>query len=98
MSTTLTAEQEVQARELAAQLQLQAGDSFLAIARLLVATDEASLFGATEFAIRQHALHLISQAYSGHLAQKKTATAAPRSTARSAAKPPRFMATGNETP
>ena len=64
----------------------------------VVVTDEATLFGATEFAVRQHALQLVGQAYSRHLAEKKTATAVRRSTARSAARPRRFTATGNETP
>jgi hypothetical protein len=86
MSIILTAEQEVQARQLAEQLKQQAEDPFLAIARLLVATDESTLFGATEFAIRKHALELISKAYSLHLAQKKTATEVRRSPARNAGK------------
>jgi hypothetical protein len=86
MSIILTPEQEAQARQLAEQLKQQADDPFLAIARLLVATDESTLFGATEFAVRKHALELISKAYSLHLGQKKTATAAHRSPARSAAR------------
>ena len=98
MAVTLSAEQESQARELAERLKEQAGETMLEIARLLVVTDEATLFGATEFAVRQHALQLVGQAYSRHLAEKKTATAVRRSTARSAATPRRFTATGNETP
>jgi hypothetical protein len=82
MSVTLTPEQEAQAVQLAEQMKEQAGGPFLAIARLLVATDESTLFGATEFAVRKHALEVISQAYSLHLDQKKTATAGPPSTAR----------------
>jgi hypothetical protein len=81
MSVNLTAEQEAQAIRLAEQLKQQAGGPLLAIARLLVATDESTLFGATEFAVRKHALEVISQAYSLHLSQKKTATAARPSTA-----------------
>jgi len=80
MSVTLTPEQEAQAVKLAAQMKEHASDPFLAIARLLVATDESTLFGATEFAVRKHALELVSQAYSLHLGQKKTATAGRPST------------------
>ncbi len=87
MSVNLTSEQEAQAVQLAEQLKQQAGGPLLAIARLLVATDESTLFGATEFAVRKHALEVISQAYSLHLSQKKTATAARRSTVRNAVKP-----------
>ena len=77
MTPTLTPEQETQAQQLAAQLQEQAGDQFLAMARLLVATDERTLFGQTEFAVRDQALQLVGQAYTLHLAQKKPVTAAP---------------------
>jgi hypothetical protein len=75
----------------------QAEDQFLAVARLLVATEERTLFGQTEFAIRDQFLKLTGQAYTLHLAQKKTATAGRRSTARSAAKPPRSIATATAT-
>jgi len=91
--TNLTPEQEAQAQQLAAQLKEQAGDQFLAIARTLVATEERTLFGQTEFDIRDQALNLVGQAYSLHLAQKKTATAVPPLTAPSAAKRPRSTAT-----
>ena len=97
MTPTLTPEQETQAQQLAAQLQEQAGDQFLAMARLLVATDERTLFGQTEFAVRDQALQLVGQAYTLHLAQKKTATAAPRSTVRSAAARLRTRATARAT-
>ena len=73
-------------RQLAEQLKQQAEDPFLAIARLLVATDESTLIGATEFAVRQHTLELISKAYSPHLGQIKTATEVRRSPARRADK------------
>ena len=77
---TLTPELEAQAQQLAAQLKEQAGDQFLAVARLLVATEERTLFGQTEFDVRDQVLKLVGQAYTLHLAQKKTATAARRST------------------
>ena len=71
----------------------QAGDQFLAVARLLVATEERTLFGQTEFDVRDQVLKLVGQAYSLHLAQKKTAIAARPSTVRSAAKRPRSTVT-----
>ncbi|HEV2969742.1 MAG TPA: hypothetical protein VGY55_07115 [Pirellulales bacterium] len=98
MIVTLTPEQEAQARQLAEQLKQQAQDPFLAIARLLVVTDERTLFGATEFAIRKHALELISKAYALHLGQKKTATAVRRSPVRSAGKRRLTTASGNVAP
>lgn len=98
MSVTLTVEQEAQARQLAEQLKLESDDPFLEIARLLVATDERTLFGATEFAVRDHALKIISKAYTLHLGQKKTATAAARSTARRAVKRRPNTASGSGTP
>jgi hypothetical protein len=61
MTVNLSPEQEAQAVQLAEQLKQQAGGPLLAIARLLIATDESTLFGATEFAIRKHALEVISQ-------------------------------------
>jgi hypothetical protein len=91
--TPLTPEQETQAQQLAAQMKEQAGDQFLAVARLLVATEERTLFGQTEFDIRDQVLKLVGTAYSLHLSQKKTATAAPPSTAPSADKPPRSTVT-----
>lgn len=93
MSVTLTPEQEAEARRLVEQLKQQAEDPLLAIARLLVASNEQTLFGQTEFAIRKHALELISQAYNLHLAEKKTATGAAPSTVRTAGK--RRPTTGN---
>ena len=98
MSVTLTAEQETQARELAAKMKEQAEDQFLAVARMLVATEERTLFGQTEFAIRDQFLQCVGQAYTLHLAQKKTVTAGRPSTARSAARRPRSTAIANASP
>jgi hypothetical protein len=95
MSVNLTADQEAEAHRLVEQLKQQAADPLLAIARLLVASDESTLFGRTEFAIRKHALDVISQAYNLHLAEKKTATGAARSTAHSAAKRRRTTGTAS---
>ena len=98
MLATLTAEQEAQAQQLAATMKEQAGEQFLAVARMLVATEERTLFGQTEFDIRDQFLKLTGQAYTLHLAQKKTAIAVPPSIARRAAKSPRSTVTANGTP
>lgn len=95
MSANLTAEQEAEARRLVERLKQEAGDPLLAMARLLVASEEHTLFGQTEFAIRKHALELISTAYNLHLAEKKTVTEAPQSRARTVTKRRRTTATGN---
>lgn len=96
-ASELTPEQEAQAQQLAAQMKEQVGDHFLAVARMLVATDERTLFGQTEFAVRDELLKCVGQAYTLHLAQKKTATAARPSTARRAAKLHRSTATETAT-
>jgi hypothetical protein len=93
----LTRDQEAQAQQLADQLKQSASEQFLAIARRLIATDEQSLFGQTEFDLRDEALKVVGQAYTLHLAQKKTATTAPPSTAQSAASPPHTTASANES-
>jgi hypothetical protein len=95
MSTPLTAEQEAEAQALADRLRQETDDPFLAIARLLVATDDSTLFGATEFAIRKEAQALIAKAYGVFLAEKKTATSAPPSSAPTATAPRRTTQTGN---
>jgi len=64
---------------LAARIQSRSAAAVLEIARTLVATTEVNLFGETEFTIRDHALGIVAQAYSEHLREKKTATAAPPS-------------------
>jgi hypothetical protein len=94
----LTPDQETQARHLAEQLKENASEQFLAIARRLVATDERTLFGQTEFDLRDEALKVVGKAYTLHLAQKKTAIAAPPSIAPSATKRRRITANANEIP
>lgn len=77
MKDSLSPEQEVQAQELAQAVAQAAYSDLLAIARLLVASDPASLFGDTEFQIRDRILGLAAKAYQQHLGQKKTATRGP---------------------
>jgi hypothetical protein len=78
VSTPLSAEQEAQAQELAALIRQATDDDLLAMARLLVATDEKTTFGATEFRLRDLVLRAGARAYQTFLAQKKTATRGPR--------------------
>lgn len=91
----LTPEQERQAQELAARIQSRSAEAVLAIARTLVTSTDATLFGDTEFQIRQHALGVV--AYNEHLREKKVvATSARPSTARTAAARRRSSTTAPE--
>ena len=72
----LSPEQEAQAQQLAQTIRQAADEELLAIARALVSTDESTLFGDTEFQIRELVHRLGAKAYQSFLAQKKTATAA----------------------
>ena len=92
MSEPLTPELERQAQELAARIRCRSADAVLDMARRLVAASDETLFGDTEFALRDAALGVVAVAYSEHL-EKKVATSAPASTARSAATPPASTAT-----
>ena len=76
--TPLSVEREAEAQQLAEALRQAASDELLAIARALVATDEATLFGDTEFHVRDLVQQIGAKAYQTFLAQKKTATAAAR--------------------
>lgn len=77
MKESLPQVQEAQARELAHALAEVAADDFLQLARTLVATDRSSLFGDTEFKVRDILLRVGAKAYQQLLEQKKTATKAP---------------------
>jgi len=77
MKEALPAVQEAQAQELAEAIAQATADEFLQIARTLVATDRSSLFGATEFKIRDILLRVGAKTYQEFLTQKKTATKAP---------------------
>jgi len=80
MSEPLSPELEQKAQELAARIRSRSEDSILAMARRLVATTDDTLFGDTEFALRDQALGLVADAYAEHLPQK-VATSVPPSTA-----------------
>jgi hypothetical protein len=73
MKQPLSETQEVEVRQLAEAIAQAAAEEFLQLARTLVATDASSLFGATEFKIRDILLRVGAKAYQEHLAQKKTA-------------------------
>lgn len=77
MKEALPPAQEEQAQELAQAIAQAAAAEFLQLARTLVATDRSSLFGATEFKIRDILLRVGTKTYQEFLAQKKTATKAP---------------------
>jgi hypothetical protein len=94
----LTPEQEQQAQELAARIHSRSADAILEMARTLVATSDPTLFGDTEFALRDRALGLVGAAYTEHLIEKKAATTGRRSTARSARRRPPSTATGSGGP
>ena len=91
---TLDPEREQQAQALAARIRAAVDDDILELARLLVSKSEAETFGQTEFEVRDIVHHLGAKALQTHLAEKKTATAAPASSAPRAARPPSSKTTG----
>lgn len=70
MSEPLCPEQEAKAQELAARIQARSADAILEMARRLVATTDDTLFGDTEFALRDQAWGIVADAYACHLPQK----------------------------
>jgi len=95
MSEPLSPEQEAKAQELAARIQARSTDTILEMARRLVATTDDTLFGDTEFALRDQARGIVANAYAEHLPQK-VATPPPPSTARAANDPPPSTATARK--
>ena len=77
MERPLSDAQEQQAQQLAAAIAAGAEEDILRIARTLVAAEDATLFGATEFQVRDIVLRIAAKAYEQHLASKKTATPDP---------------------
>ena len=88
MSEPLSPELEARARELAARITARSADAILEIARRLVATTDETLFGDTEFALRDHALGIVADAYACHLPQKVGTPPAPSTAPTAAAAPP----------
>ena len=77
MSKSRRAEQDVPSQPLLDELAQLTQEELLEMDRLLQEADPDSLFGATEFKIRDLALKLAAKLYHRRLAQKKTATKAP---------------------
>jgi hypothetical protein len=74
-----TPEKEARARELAAAIASSTEQELLEIARTLVEAEPQTLFGETEFKIRDLALKIAAKAYEQRLAsEKKTATSPPQ--------------------
>jgi hypothetical protein len=92
MSDPLPPELEQKAQELAARIHSRSADAILEMARRLVATTDATLFGDTEFALRDQALGIVADAYACHLPQK-VGTPPPPSTVPVADAPPPSTAT-----
>lgn len=75
MDRPLSDTQEQQARQLATALAAGAEEDLLRLARALVAAEDATLFGATEFQVRDAVLRIAARAYEQHLASKQTRAA-----------------------
>ena len=93
MSDPLPPELEARAQELAARIRTRSADAILDMARRLVVTTDDTLFGDTEFALRDSALGLVADAYTEHLPQK-VGTPPPPSTAPTADAAPPSTPTG----
>jgi hypothetical protein len=97
MAAELSTDQERQAQILAGLLQGQARDAMLDVARLIVASPDAQLLGATQFDVRDRLLALLAGACQAHLAQKKSMPTRPTaSTARAAAGGPASTPTARD--
>ena len=76
-TTALTAEQELEAQELAGRITEAIAVDVLRIARLLVAKDTRHTFGQTELQLRDLIHRAGAKALETSPAQKKTATGGP---------------------
>jgi hypothetical protein len=93
-SIPLTAAQQAEAEELAARIRLAFDREAEHLARLVVSKETKDLFGQTEFDLRERLLQIGAKVYELYLAEKKTATKAAVSSARTASKRPSSKATG----
>jgi hypothetical protein len=73
----LTAEQELEAKQLEARIRLAIEKEVGALAKLLVGKADKDLFGQTEFDVRELVLRIGAKAYEERLREKKTATKDP---------------------
>jgi hypothetical protein len=76
-STPLSPEQRAEAQALAQAIREAINTEIDDLARTLVTSDDAHLFGDNEFKLRDLAHKIAAKALEQHLAQKKTATKAP---------------------
>ena len=95
MSEPLSPELEQKAQELAARIRSRSADTILDMARRLVATTDETLFGQTEFALRDSSRAIVADAYVEHL-EKKVATSAPVATAPAVDTPPASTTTARK--
>jgi hypothetical protein len=77
MPEPLPPDQDAAAQSLAEELQDAIQGELQEMVQLLQQADPASLFGPTEFKVRDLALKIAAKAYQQRLAQKKTATLPP---------------------
>ena len=92
MSEPLSPDLEQKAQELAARIRARSADAILEMARRLVTTTDDTLFGDTEFKLRDQARGIVADAYAEHIPQKRD-TPPPPSTAPTADAPPPSTAT-----
>jgi hypothetical protein len=76
-STPLPPDKLAQAQELADAIRHATDEEINELARTLVSTDDAHLFGQTEFQLRDLAHKIAAKAVEQHLARKKTAIKGP---------------------
>ena|SRR5712691_5490494 len=95
MNELLPPELEQKAQELAARIRSRSADAILDMARRLVATTDETLFGDTEFGLRDSTRAIVAGAYAEHL-EKKVATPAPVATAPTAGTAPPSTTTGRK--
>ena len=73
-TASLTPEQELEAKQLEANIRLAIDKEVAALASLLVSKQDKDLFGQTEFQVRDLVLRIGAKAYEEFLREKKTAT------------------------
>jgi hypothetical protein len=88
MPEPLSPELEQKAQDLAARIQSRSAGPILEMARRLVACTDDTLFGDTEFALRDQAIGLVAEAYAARLPQKVGTSGPPSTAPTAAARPP----------
>ena len=88
MSEPLRPDLEAKAQELAARITTRSAGAILEMARRLVATTDGTLFGDTEFALRDQTRGIVADAYAEYLPQKPGTPPAPSTAPTAGAEPP----------